>query len=134
MSRKTVRTPERPKHTMFCSFCGKPQIETVRLVVAQAASICRECVVLCADLAEVPNIVTPVEGAVMLGAAPIGLFINDFGDLCLKTEYRTVKGAVEAYIVESGEFFWGEKPQTVESQLRQMVTPAYIRLEAFDAR
>ena len=27
--------------------------------------------------------------------------------LCLKTEYFTPIGAVEAYIVGSGEFFWG---------------------------
>jgi len=27
--------------------------------------------------------------------------------LALKSEYRTEKGAIEAFIVGSGEFFWG---------------------------
>jgi len=31
----------------------------------------------------------------------------DMGCLALKSEYRTEKGAIEAYIVGSGEFFWG---------------------------
>ena len=38
--------------------------------------------------------------------APIGLFM--FGEtLCLKTEYMSPGCGVEAYIVESGEMFWG---------------------------
>lgn len=69
-----------------------------------------------------------------LAKCPVGLFIDSFGDLCLKTEYRTEKGAVEAYIVESGEFFWGEAPQTVQNQLRQMVTPVKVFMETTDAR
>ncbi|WP_133254288.1 hypothetical protein [Phenylobacterium deserti] len=41
----------------------------------------------------------------------------------MKTEYRTAGGAIEAYIASSGEFFWGDQPQTVESQAQQVVTP-----------
>lgn len=31
----------------------------------------------------------------------------DMECLALKSEYRTDKGAIEAFIVGSGEFFWG---------------------------
>lgn len=59
---------------------------------------------------------------VTLAACPIGLFMS--GDtLCLKTEYGNNEGRIDAYIVSSGEFFWGEAPQTVETQRKQMVTP-----------
>lgn len=59
-----------------------------------------------------------------LEACPVGLFIADACDtLGMKTEYHTDKGAVEAYIVESGEFFWGDNPQTVERQRAQIVRP-----------
>lgn len=55
-----------------------------------------------------------------LEGAPVGLLLfND--QLIMKTEYRTKQGAIEAYIVSSGEFFWGDAPQTVQSQLRQRV-------------
>lgn len=37
---------------------------------------------------------------------PVGMFLSG-PELCLKTEYRTSQGAIEAYIVSSGEFFWG---------------------------
>lgn len=33
---------------------------------------------------------------------PVGMFMSDDGELCLKTEY-----GLEAYIVSSGERFWG---------------------------
>jgi len=67
-----------------------------------------------------------------LAECPIGLF--RFGDeLCLKTEYRTERGAVEAYIVSSGEFFWGDRPQTVKSQLAQAVTPVSLVLATLKA-
>lgn len=66
-----------------------------------------------------------LKGPRSLNAAPIGLFLYR-GELCLKTEYRTGSGAVEAYIVSSGEFFWGDEPQTVESQLAQIVTPVVL--------
>jgi len=48
---------------------------------------------------------------------PIGLF--QMGNtLALKTEYRTEKGAIEAFIVSSGEFFWGgAKTQLEQTEL-----------------
>lgn len=44
-----------------------------------------------------------------LGDLPCGsLFLSeDKETLGLKSEYRTDQGAIEAYIVGSGEFFWG---------------------------
>ena len=44
-----------------------------------------------------------------LDGLPTGsLFLSkDKTCLALKTEYRTDQGAIEAYIVGSGEFFWG---------------------------
>jgi hypothetical protein len=39
---------------------------------------------------------------------PGSLFMTlDMQCLGMKSEYRTEKGAIEAYIVDSGEFFWG---------------------------
>lgn len=59
-----------------------------------------------------------------LETCPPGLFLADaYGTLGMKSEYHTDKGAVEAYIVESGEFFWGDNPQTVERQRAQIVRP-----------
>lgn len=59
---------------------------------------------------------------VTLAECPIGLFMSD-DELCLKTEYGTNEGRIDAYIVSSGEFFWGVAPQTIENQRKQMVTP-----------
>ncbi|ACK82503.1 hypothetical protein [Methylorubrum extorquens] len=60
---------------------------------------------------------------VTLADCPIGLFLASSGALCLKTEYRNNEGRIDAYIVESGEFFWGGSPHSIPSQRRQMVTP-----------
>ena len=57
-----------------------------------------------------------------LDDAPIGLFWYK-DTLALKTEYRSNEGRIDAYIVSSGEFFWGEQPQTIESQNNCMVRP-----------
>lgn len=47
------------------------------------------------------------KGKTTLGKLPSGsLFLKD-ETLCLKTEYRTDNGAIEAFIVGSGEMFWG---------------------------
>jgi hypothetical protein len=61
--------------------------------------------------------------AVTLDECPIGLFLSADGELCLKTEYGDNNGRVDAYIVSSGEMFWGAAPQTVQSQRAEMVTP-----------
>ena len=60
---------------------------------------------------------------VTLADCPIGLFMSDSGELCLKTEYGNNEGRIDAYIVSSGEFFWGSAPQTIASQRAQLVTP-----------
>lgn len=60
---------------------------------------------------------------VTLAKCPIGLFIADGAGLCLKTEYGNNEGRIDAYIVSSGELFWGAEPQTIASQRAQMVRP-----------
>lgn len=60
---------------------------------------------------------------VTLTECPIGLFLSDGGGLCIKTEYGNNEGRIDAFIVSSGEFFWGAAPQTITSQRRQMVRP-----------
>lgn len=62
-------------------------------------------------------------GEVTLAECPIGLFVSADGELCVKTEYGGHPGPIQAYIVSSGEFFWGAQPQTVQSQWSQMVRP-----------
>lgn len=61
--------------------------------------------------------------AVTLAECPVGLFRSSYGGLCLKTEYGDNEGRIDAYIVSSGEFFWGDQPQTIASQRAQLVTP-----------
>lgn len=53
--------------------------------------------------------------------APVGLLKTVGGLLILKTEYRNENGAIDAYIVDSGEYFWGDQPQTPENQRKQIV-------------
>jgi ATP-dependent Clp protease ATP-binding subunit ClpX len=38
---------ETPKHTMYCSFCGKSQHEVKKLIAGPAVFICNDCVGLC---------------------------------------------------------------------------------------
>jgi hypothetical protein len=59
---------------------------------------------------------------VSLVECPIGLF-ECAGEICVKTEYTTDDGRIEAYIASSGEFFCGEQPQTKASQHAQIVQP-----------
>lgn len=69
-----------------------------------------------------------------LKSCPVGLFL--YGEtLCLKTEYGNNEGRIDAYIVESGEFFWGDSPQTIESQREQMVRRVHVvgSIDATDA-
>lgn len=68
---------------------------------------------------------------VTLVQCPIGLFMAG-DELCLKTEYGNNEGRIDAYIVSSGEFFWGTAPQTIANQRMQMVEP--IDAEALLAR
>lgn len=62
---------------------------------------------------------------VSLASAPIGLFYYR-ETLALKTEYGDNNGRIDAYIVDSGEFFWGDAPQTIESQRATQIMPVVI--------
>lgn len=64
---------------------------------------------------------------VTLADCPIGMFMPAEGDeLCLKTEYGNNEGRIDAYIVSSGEFFWGSHPQTIPNQRAQLVRPVDV--------
>jgi hypothetical protein len=63
---------------------------------------------------------------VTLAECPIGLFMYR-DELCLKTEYGNNEGRIDAYIVSSGEFFWGDAPQTIASQRKQLVRPVALQ-------
>ena len=47
------------------------------------------------------------KGKIRLGDLPNGSLFTYNGTLALKSEYSTNEGVIEAYIVGSGEFFWG---------------------------
>lgn len=53
--------------------------------------------------------------AVTLEECPIGLFYCG-DELCLKTEYGNNEGRIDAYIVSSGEFFWGGAKNIAEQR------------------
>ena len=80
-----------------------------------------------------PTPATDAREAVALEDCPIGLFISRYGSLCLKTEYGDNNGRIDAYIVSSGELFWGDPPQTVASQRASMVTPVDYAAEILAA-
>ena len=62
--------------------------------------------------------------ACRLDECPPGLFLlgNCLG---FKSEYRNDKGSCEAYVVASGEFFWGGAKDAAEREAL-MVTPVEI--------
>ena len=62
--------------------------------------------------------------ACRLDQCPPGLFIFG-GCLGFKSEYRSEAGGIEAYVVVSGEFFWGGAKSHDERNLL-MVTPVEI--------
>ncbi|HBB81970.1 MAG TPA: hypothetical protein DC031_01550 [Sulfitobacter sp.] len=62
--------------------------------------------------------------ACRLDECPPGLFLA--GDcLGFKSEYRNERGACEAYVVASGEFFWGGAESAKEREAL-VVTPVEI--------
>lgn len=65
-----------------------------------------------------------------LAECPIGLFLYD-GAICLKIEYGDNEGRIDAYIVDSGEFFWGGAKDRSD-QRKVMVIP--IELTGFKHR
>lgn len=62
---------------------------------------------------------------VSLWDCPAGLFYSGT-QLCLKIDRLTEKGYVLAYVVESGEHFWGDGRQLPEAQHAEMVRPVEI--------
>lgn len=63
---------------------------------------------------------------VSLASCPIGLFMSEGGELCLKTEYGDNNGRIDAYIVSSGEFFWGGTSEPIKQrqvQVRSVIVP-----------
>jgi len=62
-----------------------------------------------------------------LAACPPGLFLCGT-TLGFKSEYRTSVGGMEAYIIESGEFFWGGSDNEAE-RARLVVTPCEVLIE-----
>jgi len=69
-----------------------------------------------------PAKAAPMREDVTLADAPVGLFWCG-ETLALKTEYGNNEGRIDAYIVSSGEFFWGHAPQSIASQRATLVTP-----------
>lgn len=63
---------------------------------------------------------------ITLAECPVGLFLSEHNQLCLKTEYGNNEGRIDAYIVSSGEFFWGSQPQTIANQRKQVVRPVDV--------
>lgn len=51
-----------------------------------------------------------------LAECPIGLFMCG-DELCLKTEYGSNEGRIDAYIVSTGEFFWGGASTIAEQRM-----------------
>lgn len=70
-------------------------------------------------------VIVPQKRRRKLVDCPTGLFLH--GDtLCLKTEYGNNEGRIDAYIVSTGEFYWGDAPQTIANQRKQLVTPCDV--------
>ncbi len=49
-------TPAKQKHELFCSFCGKSNVQVKKLIAGPAVHVCDECVALCTKIiAETPD-------------------------------------------------------------------------------
>ena len=78
---------------------------------------------------------------VTLAECPVGLFHHAWGALCFKSKYGNNDGQIDAYIVSTGEFFWGDHPQNIARQRMQLVTPydpaaeiAYLKRQLAEAQ
>jgi hypothetical protein len=76
------------------------------------------------ELEESPSPASPVrEEKISLEELPVGSLFDYMGrTIGLKTEYRSEGGAIEAFIVGSGEMFWGGT-DNAEDQGKLLVTP-----------
>ena len=61
-----------------------------------------------------------------LANCPPGLFMSPDGYMGLKTEYANERGGSEAYVVASGEYWWGGE-HTHETREKQLVWPCEVR-------
>ena len=71
------------------------------------------------------RIISPWLKMVPLSEAPYGLFYSRDEVLCVKTEYGNNEGRIDAFIVESGEFFWGGA-KSISEQRNVLVQPADV--------
>lgn len=59
---------------------------------------------------------------------PIGMFMSEYWNLCVKTEYGNNEGRIDAYVVSTGEFYWGGA-KTPEDQRKIYVMPIVVTVE-----
>mgnify|MGYP001590466193 CR=1 FL=1 len=64
-----------------------------------------------------------------LSECPPGLFIFN-GSIGFKSEYSTPEGSPDAYVVSSGEYFWGG---TADRKARDALTVTPIEATAFQS-
>jgi hypothetical protein len=75
----------------------------------------------------IADVLLPNKRTRTLADCPIGLFMDAIsGTLCLKTEYGNNDGRIDAYIVSSGEFYWGPAPQNIANQRKARVYPVKV--------
>jgi ATP-dependent Clp protease ATP-binding subunit ClpX len=56
MSAATAKKDKKEKHVIFCSFCGKSNVQVKKLIAGPAVFICDECVGLCQKImADTPD-------------------------------------------------------------------------------
>lgn len=66
------------------------------------------------------------QSRIRLADCPVGLFIDEWGNLGFKSQYANNEGRMEAYVVSSGEFFIGAIPHSTLGQRASMVTPVSL--------
>ena len=134
-----------------CSFCDKDYRKTQKLVVGHAVSICRECIVLCCDLAEFETLATrllalvediepmlieavrpaPAAQAYDARVEQLGREIG-FGAMMVSASIGWRKFLLEAGYPAGGEFTLGPCRATAEELLAKL--REITREEATDAR
>jgi hypothetical protein len=77
----------------------------------------REC-----DLEPIEPVQEEESQLITLEELPAGSLFSFNGTIALKSEYRTENGAIEAFILGSGEMFWGGVTTAAE-QTALLVTP-----------
>lgn len=63
---------------------------------------------------------------VPLVKAPVGMFIASDDVLCMKTGYGSFRGYIDAFVVETGEPFLSDDPETAETQRAAIVQPVRL--------